>query len=55
MLDQQRVSQVLINLISNAVKFSIEGETIFLQASTTLELGTQHIELQVIDTGLGMD
>jgi len=49
--DHQRLSQVLINLLSNALKFTFEG-------SIRIELirdCKESYTLKVIDTGLGMD
>ena len=53
--DPLRLSQVLINLLNNAVKFTARGE-ILLKISMR-ELDRQHGTLlfEVIDTGIGMD
>jgi signal transduction histidine kinase/CheY-like chemotaxis protein len=48
--DTQRVRQVLINLMSNAAKFTEEG-TITLKA----EAGPEYVTVSVIDTGVGID
>ncbi|MCB1172747.1 MAG: response regulator [Leptospiraceae bacterium] len=48
--DHDRLMQVLINLISNAVKFTDEG-SITIQALLT---GESQVQVNVIDTGLGI-
>lgn len=50
-LDPDRIIQVLINLISNAIKFTPNGGTITVAAEQKGEL----VELRVIDTGEGID
>jgi PAS domain S-box-containing protein len=49
--DARRLRQALINLISNAVKFTPEGGTVSFGARRTAEGG---IELYVEDNGIGM-
>jgi signal transduction histidine kinase/ActR/RegA family two-component response regulator len=48
--DAQRVRQILINLLSNAAKFTEEGH-ILLKA----EAGSQFVTISVRDTGIGID
>lgn len=48
--DEQRTTQVLINLISNAVKYSPPGKKIRLTASKS----TQFAEIKVVDEGVGI-
>ena len=48
--DFERVVQVLINLISNAIKFSFKGGTVLLQ----IEQDRDHVEFSVIDSGRGV-
>ena len=52
--DIQRVQQVLINLISNAAKFSKKGEEIFVVLREKKLLGKSNICIEVIDHGLGL-
>jgi hypothetical protein len=52
--DPQRLKQVLINLIGNAVKFTDEG-SVFLRASVmTRGAGVVRVAFEVEDTGMGI-
>jgi PAS domain S-box-containing protein len=51
MLDGTRVSQVLWNLLTNAVKFTPEGGLVQVFASKV----ERHLEFEVSDTGQGID
>jgi len=53
--DPYRINQVLINLVSNAIKFTEKGK---VEISCTVVKDTsahQHIELAVTDTGIGIE
>ena len=50
-VDRQRLSQVLVNLASNAVKYNRRGGTITL---TCQEVDADHVSVVVSDTGPGM-
>lgn len=51
--DKHRVLQILVNLVSNACKFTSEG-VVTVRASRRGDVGQQWIELSVEDTGRGM-
>ena len=48
--DEQRVGQILINLLCNAIKFTATGEIIF-----RISYSFGIVTFQVIDTGVGVD
>lgn len=48
--DERKVKQILINLLTNAVKFSEPGGTVTLRARNVGE----DVELSVVDTGVGI-
>lgn len=49
--DAMRIKQILLNLCSNAVKFTMEGK---VDVNVKAQPQTGHIIIQVIDTGIGM-
>jgi signal transduction histidine kinase len=49
--DSKRISQVLVNLISNAVKYTFDKGSITIRGR---QLNAEHVEVQVIDTGIGL-
>lgn len=52
--DELRISQVIINFLSNAVKFTEKGETRVTLRQMALAGGTADIMIRVRDTGIGM-
>jgi PAS domain S-box-containing protein len=52
-IDELRIRQVLINLLNNAVKFTLEGGNVKLSANVKQEL--KQIHFMVEDTGIGID
>ena len=52
--DSQRLTQILLNLVSNAIKFTVKGEICMeiqtLKATDT----TTHLQFRVADTGIGI-
>jgi CheY-like chemotaxis protein/HPt (histidine-containing phosphotransfer) domain-containing protein len=52
--DEMRIRQVLVNLISNAIKFTSKGGiTVFLSAAEHSD-SVQHLRIEVRDTGIGI-
>ncbi len=52
--DPLRISQVLINLLNNAIKFTDKGEIILRVTAETDENDIHHIKFEVKDTGIGL-
>ncbi|MBD3671771.1 MAG: response regulator [Gammaproteobacteria bacterium] len=52
--DQIKVRQILLNLISNAAKFTNEGK-ITIRANTGSENSRNHVKIEISDTGIGMN
>ena len=52
--DPQRVEQILVNLLGNAVKFTEPGGTIRLQCGATYEQGRKRAQFAVSDDGIGI-
>lgn len=52
--DETGLKQVLLNLISNAFKFTPDGGSISVSASTAMEGGREFAEFSVTDTGPGI-
>jgi two-component system sensor histidine kinase/response regulator len=52
--DPQRIRQCLLNLVSNAIKFTHQGEIVIEVSSANLADGTQRVRFEVRDTGIGI-
>ena len=52
--DKHRLRQILINLVSNAVKYSEQGEIIITAGARTTSDETMDLVFSVIDRGIGM-
>lgn len=53
--DPYRLKQILINLVSNAVKFTKDGKVRFSIMHDKAEKGLQYFKIEVSDTGIGID
>jgi two-component system sensor histidine kinase BaeS len=53
-LDGERMRQVLLNLVSNAVRYTPAGGTILVRCSMSLALGSRFAVIEVEDTGPGI-
>jgi CheY-like chemotaxis protein len=52
--DPQRIQQILVNLVGNAVKFTETGSVTVEVRVTTAETAESTLEVKVTDTGIGM-
>ena len=52
--DLQRLQQIMINLVGNAIKFTEEGEVIISVGMDTGDDGDANLTVSVSDTGIGM-
>jgi len=53
--DQNRLRQILLNLLNNAVKFTPEGGITMTLSPTGMRDGQQLLHFSVTDTGIGME
>lgn len=53
--DPYRLSQILINLIANAIKFSHKGQTVTIEARCEAQNGHCQLFFSVKDQGIGID
>jgi two-component system sensor histidine kinase RpfC len=53
--DQQHLRQVLINLVSNAIKFTEKGSVILSVRLIGGTVSTPRIRFEIVDTGIGID
>ena len=52
--DNERIKQVITNLVSNAFKFTGEGDGIKISAMISPSYGEEFVEIWVADTGIGL-
>ena len=52
--DPTRLSQILINLAGNALKFTNEGSVLVKLAEEEISATTTHVRFSIIDTGIGI-
>lgn len=53
--DPTRTTQVLSNLLNNAIKFTKKGKVIFSMTATDLNSESVTVEFKIEDTGIGID
>jgi PAS domain S-box-containing protein len=53
--DGRRLRQVLLNLASNAIKFTKAGSIVVRASATARERGGARIRVEIADTGIGID
>jgi len=53
--DAQRLKQVLLNLVGNAIKFTEHGSVLLRLRSTRGAEGQEGVVFEIVDTGIGMD
>lgn len=53
--DSERLRQVIVNLVSNALKFTPKGGSVWIQGEQFREQGNRFLEVSIVDTGRGMD
>ncbi|MDA0673272.1 MAG: ATP-binding protein [Cyanobacteria bacterium] len=54
MADEARLRQVLDNLLSNAIKFTDQGSVTLRAAALSLTGPQSHLQVEVVDTGVGI-
>lgn len=54
-VDQQRLRQILTNLIDNAFKYGLQGQYLKLSVSEMSNDGQALVKISVIDKGIGLD
>ncbi len=52
--DPVRLTQIVVNLIGNAVKFTEQGEIVLTVSTETQQEGTVNLKFKVRDTGIGI-
>ena len=53
--DSNRVRQILINLVSNAIKFTQQGEVVVKVSISEAQSGLKEVLFEITDTGIGIN
>ena len=53
-IDRTKLNQVVMNLCSNAIKFTPQGKSVSLEVSMLKKDKQEYLQIQVIDTGIGV-
>jgi len=53
--DAARLSQIIVNLVNNSIKFTAEGQVVVEASRRCDDAGAEQIEIVVRDTGIGLD
>ena len=52
--DVMRIKQILVNLITNAIKYTLKGRIDIFLETQEVTYSSRHIKIKVIDTGIGI-
>ncbi|MEM7182906.1 MAG: ATP-binding protein [Spirochaetota bacterium] len=53
-IDRTKLNQVVMNLCSNAIKFTPQGKSVSLDVSMQRQGAEEFLQIQVVDTGIGV-
>ena len=52
--DKQKLKQVILNLVNNAIKYNKNGGKVTLQPDVFMEQDTEKVKIKITDTGVGI-